>query len=77
MSAMVLNDKEDSPCRLTRDWAVVGVMESGARVPIGVFSCWSNARLAGNAWTASTPKAAQWEAERLYVPITAEETADV
>lgn len=73
---MGLNDQVESPCRLTTDWGVVGFMESGTRVPIGVFRCWADARLAGNAWTESTPTAERWEAERMYVPITSQETAD-
>jgi len=69
----MLNDKTESPSKLTTDWGVYGEMESGARVPIGTYSCYAKARLAGNTWLASTPKGASWHAERLYVPLTHEE----
>ena len=66
----------DEVCEMTGDWAVVGWLEDGTRFPVGVFSTWCGARLAGNTWIKSMPKAERWEAERLYRPLTTEEQGD-
>ena len=66
----------DSPCKLTRDWAVWGVTEQGSEVPIGTYGCYAEARLAGSLWQKSTPGETTVHAERLYVPLTHEEYVD-
>jgi len=70
----ILNPR-DEVCVQT-DWAFVGYLKDGTRVPIGVYKLYCDGAAHANAWTRSTPTAERWEGEQLYEPLTSESGAE-